>query len=118
MNWATPFVLMISLVLLVQSALSLYLMLYSWEYPERLYSSGAPSSYLSPRLTFSVLLPARHEEAVIYETIRRVAAANYPSHFLEITVICHTDDTGTIAEAQRAIRDIGSRQIQVVTFST
>jgi cellulose synthase/poly-beta-1,6-N-acetylglucosamine synthase-like glycosyltransferase len=33
-------------------------------------------------------------------------------------VICHADDTGTIAEAQRAIRDVGSRQIFVVTFST
>src|SRR6516164_5978324 len=118
MNWLNPVLLMIVFMLFGQSMFSLYLMLYSWEHPERLNASRAPSSYLSPRLTFSVLLPARHEEAVIYETIRRVAAANYPSHFLEITVICHTDDTGTIAEAQRAIRDIGSRQIQVVTFST
>jgi hypothetical protein len=69
MNWTTPVVLLISLILLVQAALSLYLMLYSWEYPERLYSSSAPASYLSPRLSFSVLLPARHEEAVIQATI-------------------------------------------------
>jgi cellulose synthase/poly-beta-1,6-N-acetylglucosamine synthase-like glycosyltransferase len=118
MDWATPLVLMISLVLLAQSALSLYLMLYSWEYPERLYSSSAPVSYLAPRLSFSVLLPARHEEAVIYETIKRVWRAHYPPHLLEVVVICHADDTGTIAEARRAIRDLDSRRIHLEVFSS
>src|SRR5215471_18897700 len=118
MGWFTFAVSVISLVLLAQSLLSLHLMLYTWEHPERLYSSGAPASYLSARLSFSVLLPARHEEAVIYETIKRVWAANYPSHLLEIIVICHAKDTGTIAEALRAIRDSGSRQIYLETFSS
>jgi cellulose synthase/poly-beta-1,6-N-acetylglucosamine synthase-like glycosyltransferase len=118
MVWFTIVVSVISLVLLAQSLLSLYLMLYSWEHPERLYSSGAPASYLSARLSFSVLLPARHEEAVIYETIKRVWAANYPSPLLEIAVICYADDIGTIAEVQRAIRDIDSHRIHVETFST
>jgi glycosyltransferase XagB len=117
MNWITPVVVVISLVLLAQSLLTLYLMLYTWEYPERLYASSAPASYLSARFSFSVLLPARHEEAVIYETIKRVWAAHYPPHLLEIIVICHADDIGTISEAQRAIRNSGSRQIHVATFS-
>jgi cellulose synthase/poly-beta-1,6-N-acetylglucosamine synthase-like glycosyltransferase len=118
MNPLSLVLLIVALVLFGQSLLSLYLMLYSWEHPERLRSSRPPASYLSAKLSFSVLLPARHEEAVIYETIRRVWTAHYPSHLLEIAVICHADDTGTVAEAQRAIRDIGSRQIYVVTFST
>ncbi len=118
MDWFTLPIVFVSSVLSVQSLFSLYLMLYSWEHPERLYASSAPASYLSARLSFSVLLPARHEEAVIYETIRRVWAANYPSSLLEIIVICHADDTGTISEAQRAIRGIGSRQIHLETFST
>jgi glycosyltransferase XagB len=110
-------VILISLVLLAQSLFSLYLMLYSWEHPERLEASRGPLSFLPPQLSFSVLLPARHEEAVIYDTINRVWAANYPSNLLEIVVICHTDDTGTIAEAQRAIRDIASRRVRVETFA-
>jgi cellulose synthase/poly-beta-1,6-N-acetylglucosamine synthase-like glycosyltransferase len=118
MNWLSAVILTLSLVLFAQSLVSLYLMLYSWEHPERLYSSSPPASFLSARLSFSVLLPARHEEAVIYETIKRVWEAYYPSHLLEIVVISHADDAGTIAEAQRAIRDIGSRQIHVETFST
>ncbi len=113
MDWFTPVILLISLVLLAQSLLSLYLVLYSWEHPERLHSSSAPASYLSARCSFSVLLPARHEEAVIYETIKRVWAAHYPSHLLEIIVICYANDIDTIAEARRAIRDICPRQICV-----
>ncbi len=118
MVWITLGVLTIAGVLLMQSLFSLYLMLYSWEHPDRLYSSSAPASYLAARLSFSVLLPARHEEAVIYETIKSVSATHYPSHLLEIVVICHVDDAGTIAEAQRAMRDLGSRQVYVETFST
>lgn len=118
MSWISLFVLIIALFLFVESLLSLYLMVYSWEHPERLFSSQAPASYLSARLSFSVLLAARHEEAVIYETIQRVWRANYPAQLLEIIVICSSDDRGTIAEAHRAIRDLGSARIRVATFST
>lgn len=113
-----PIICFISLALFAQSIFSLYLMLYSWEHPERVKASKGPRSFLTPHLSFTVLLPARHEMAVIYETIKRVWAANYPTHLLEIVVICHGDDTDTIAEAQRAIDDIGSPHIRVETFSS
>jgi cellulose synthase/poly-beta-1,6-N-acetylglucosamine synthase-like glycosyltransferase len=113
----TVVVCFISLALFAQSLFSLYLMLYSWEHPERVQASRGPRSFLAPHYSFTVLLPARHEKAVIYETTKRVWAANYPSHLLEIAVICHADDTDTIAEAQRAIDDIGSLRIRVETFS-
>jgi len=95
---------------------SLYLMLYAWEHSGRLAGTGGPRSFLPPRLSFTVLLPARHEEAVIYQTIRRVAAADYPPDLLEIVVICHADDTGTIAEARRAIADLPSHRVYLDTF--
>lgn len=114
----TSFVVLgLSLVLLAQSLFSLYLMLYSWEHPARLEASRGPQSYEPPRLSFTVLLPARHEEAVIYQTIQRVWAANYPRHLLEVVVVCHADDGGTIREAERAITEIGSPQVRVETFS-
>lgn len=117
MNLLSYAVLFISVLLFIQSTFSLYLMLYSWESAEKLLSIAAPSSFLAPRYSFSVLLPARHEEAVIYQTIQRVWSANYPSHLLEIVVICHADDAGTIAEARRAIRAIGSPLVRVEIFS-
>lgn len=117
MSMFSAILLVTSSVIFLQSLFSLYLMLYSWGNFERLHSSSAPSSSLRPRIAFSVLLPARHEEAVIYETIWRICEAHYPSHLLEIVVVCHADDTETIAEALRAAQHIGSHQIRVETFS-
>ncbi len=107
----------VALVLFAQSLFSLHLMLYSWEDTGRLEASRGPRSFLTPRLSFSVLLPARHEETVIYDTITRVASADYPAHLLEIVVVCHTDDDGTIAEGLRAARALPSHSIRVETFS-
>lgn len=109
-------VLGLSIVLLAQSLFSLYLMLYSWEHPARLEASRGPTSYEPPQHSFTVLLPARHEEAVIYQTIRRVWAANYPRELLEVVVVCHADDGDTIREAERAIAGIGSPRVRVETF--
>ncbi len=109
-------ILVISLGLFAQSLHAIYLMLYSWEYPERLASSRGPKRFSPPALSFTVLLPARHEEAVIRETIMRIAAANYPPELLEIAVICHADDLGTIAVAERAIAEIESPWVHLETF--
>ena len=114
----TFIVLFVSLALFGLSLFSLYLMLYTWEHPERLEASKGPRSFLPPQISFSVLLPARYEETVIYQTIKRIWAANYPPNLLEIVVICHADDTVTIAEAQRAIQEIGSPFVRVETFAT
>jgi cellulose synthase/poly-beta-1,6-N-acetylglucosamine synthase-like glycosyltransferase len=107
----------LSVVLFAQALFSLYLMLYSWEHPERLAQSGSPKEYLPPQLSFTVLLPARHEENVIYATMSRIWRANYPTQLLEMVVICHADDSGTIAEARRAINDLGADNIRVETFN-
>jgi cellulose synthase/poly-beta-1,6-N-acetylglucosamine synthase-like glycosyltransferase/putative flippase GtrA len=115
-GWVAGLVLLASLALFAQSLFSLSMMLYTWERPERLAASAGPQHFLPPRRSFSVLLPARHEEAVIRQTIHSVWAANYPKHLLEVVVICHADDAGTIAEARRAIAAIGSPRIRVETF--
>ncbi len=103
--------------LAAQALFSLYLMLYTWEHPKRLEASRGPVRFSVPLHTFTVLLPARHEEAVIYDTILRVWKANYPKDFLEIVVVCHADDAGTIAQAQRAVEFIGSTSVRVETFT-
>jgi cellulose synthase/poly-beta-1,6-N-acetylglucosamine synthase-like glycosyltransferase len=93
-------------------------MLYAWEHPARLAATAGPRSFVPPRLSFTVLLPARHEEAVIFQTIKRVVAANYPAHLLEIAVICHADDEGTIVEARRAIADSPSHHVFIDIFDS
>jgi cellulose synthase/poly-beta-1,6-N-acetylglucosamine synthase-like glycosyltransferase len=109
-------VLIVSLALTFHGALTLYLMLYTWWRPERLSATHSPSTYEVPKLRFTALLPARHEEEVIAETIRRVWDANYPHELLEIVVVCERDDHATIAEARRSVDAIGHRNVRVQVF--
>ena len=112
--------LLLSVLLTIQSAYTLYLMLYTWDRPEAHQKAKAPAQFLPATKSFTVMLPARHEEDVIQTTIDRVVRANYPSHLLEVVVICKTDDQGTIGKADEkiaALRPEGIDNVQVLTFA-
>jgi cellulose synthase/poly-beta-1,6-N-acetylglucosamine synthase-like glycosyltransferase len=117
MDLVAPLIVIASVFLLGQSLFTLYLMLYAWEYPERLDAHRGPQMFRMPMFSFTVLLPARHEEAVIAGTIRQLAAARYPRNLLEIIVITHADDQATIAEARRAMAELPQSDIRLETFS-
>jgi cellulose synthase/poly-beta-1,6-N-acetylglucosamine synthase-like glycosyltransferase len=109
----------LSVMLTIQSAYTLYIMLYTWDRLDAREGGLAPSEFLPPRLSFTVMLPARHEEDVIQSTIEKVARANYPPNLIEIAVICSADDTGTIGEAQQKIEQLraeGLANARVVVF--
>lgn len=114
------FAVIVSVLLTIQSAYTLYLMLYTWDRPQARRLAQAPQHFVSPRKSFTVMLPARHEEDVIQTTIDRVVRANYPQVLLEVIVICSVDDTGTIARAQEKIDELrrsGVDNVRVITFS-
>lgn len=107
-----------SLLVTLQSAHTLYLTLYTWDRPPA--EARAPEHFMLPRLSFTVLLPARHEEAVIQTTIERVAKANYPPKLIQVLVICSEDDRGTIAKAEAKIeelRRVGYDNVSVTVFN-
>ena len=108
---------LVSVLVTAQSAHTLYLTLYTWDRPPE--EARAPARFAPPRLSFTVMLPARHEEAVIAGTIERVVKANYPADLLQVLVICSADDDATIgtAEAQiaRLLRE-GLSNVSVVVF--
>lgn len=109
----------LSVALTIQSAYTLYLMLYTWDEPEAYEKAKAPVLFLPPQRSFTVMLPARHEEEVIATTIERVVRANYPLHLLEVVVICSADDTGTIDKAEEKIAELrgeGIRNVRVEVF--
>jgi cellulose synthase/poly-beta-1,6-N-acetylglucosamine synthase-like glycosyltransferase len=112
----TLFVLL-SLFFLAQGTLNLVLSLYAWGAPGRLEEAKSPESYNNPRVSFSVLLPARHEKAVIGETILGIAKANYPKELIEILVICDDSDTETITAARAAIESNGISNARVITYN-
>lgn len=108
---------LVSLLIFFQSAHTLYLALYAWNRPPA--DSQAPDHFIPPRLSFTVMLPARHEEEVIQTTIERAARANYPADLMQIMVICSADDIGTISEAEKKIDELrqhGLTNVSVVTF--
>lgn len=112
-------VIVLSAMLTIQASYTLYIMLYTWDQPQAHARAKAPSLLLPPQKSFTVLLPARHEEEVIQTTVERLVRANYPHALMEVVVICKSDDTGTIAKAQQKIdelRRVGFGNVRVVTF--
>lgn len=110
---------LLSIVLTIQSAYTLYLMLYTWDRPEAYRIAQAPVRFLPPQKSFTVLLPARHEEAVIQSTMERVIRAHYPLSLLEVVVVCSVDDMDTITKVQQKIaklRERGVGCVRVVAF--
>ncbi len=108
-----------SLLLTIQSVYTLYIMLYTWDRPEAYRMTKAPARFLPPQKSFTVMLPARHEEEVIQTTIERVVRANYPTSMLEVVVICSLDDTGTIARAQQKVAQLhrqGVTNVRVLAY--
>jgi cellulose synthase/poly-beta-1,6-N-acetylglucosamine synthase-like glycosyltransferase len=109
-----------SIALSAQSAYAAGLMLYAWEDAERYVRGRAPERFLPPRQTFTVLLPARHEEAVIGDTIRRVVGLNYPAELVQVLVVVEAGDGGTIAAVEAALADLrrdGIDRARLLTFA-
>jgi cellulose synthase/poly-beta-1,6-N-acetylglucosamine synthase-like glycosyltransferase len=110
---------MTSLLLCVQAAYTLYMMVYTWDQPAADEHARAPSRFRAAERSFTVLLPARHEEEVIETTIERVVRSNYPSALLQVLVICSIDDPGTIARAREKVRQLGTQgmhNVDVLVF--
>ena len=95
-------------------------MLYAWEDADRHVRSRAPERFLPPRPRFTVLLPARHEEAVIQDDDpARRRPANYPAELVQVLVVIEAGDAGTIAEVEEKLAELrreGVTHVRLVTF--
>lgn len=111
-------IIVMTLTLLPQGIFTLYWLMYSWNNPKTIEESQSPRAFVEPEISFTALLPARHEEAVIKDTIYAVDRIDYPDHLKEVLILCRTDDQGTIDKANEAVAEIGKSNIRVVTFST
>ena len=108
-----------SIVLTVQAIYSTALMLYAWEDADKHGRSRAPHEWAEPRTSFTVMLPARHEEAVIACTIQRLAEIRYPRELVQILVVMEAGDQGTIDVVRSTVdrlQEQGVCNIEVLTF--
>lgn len=111
---------LLSLLMVIQAAYTVYMMIYTWDRPDAYAAAMAPSTFVPPQRSFTALLPARHEEEVIQNTIERVVRANYPRELIETIVICEAGDTGTIEKAEEKIAGLrreGISNVRVATFN-
>ena len=86
-----------SLVLLVVALSTLIWMVDSWRTPESVATTRFPEPD-EPRLSFSLLVPARDEEQVLPHTVARLLESDHPD--FEVIVVVGHDDPGTAEVAE------------------
>jgi cellulose synthase/poly-beta-1,6-N-acetylglucosamine synthase-like glycosyltransferase len=110
-------IVVMSLTLFAIATATLWWMLHAWRDPATLVATGFARDDAGARetsLTFTLLVPARHEENVLAETLERLCAIDHPG--FEVIAIVGDDDPGT-AEVARAVEARHPGVVRVVVDS-
>ncbi|MGI8627466.1 MAG: glycosyltransferase family 2 protein, partial [Geodermatophilaceae bacterium] len=91
---------LVSLVLGGVAMTTLAWMLHAWRSPQTLEATGFSRRPRAPRRSFSLLVPARHEEEVLGDTLDALSELDHPDY--EVIAIIGHDDPGTEAVARAA----------------
>ena len=94
-----PFYTLLMLGIAAIATTTLVWMLHAWRTPDALAATGFAGSGRAPRYSFSLLVPARHEEAVLERTLVRLLEQTHPCY--EVICIVGDDDPETAAIAER-----------------
>lgn len=103
---------LLSVSLFTIAMLTLWWMLHAWRDPDTLSATGFPAEGRRPELSFSLLVPARHEEQVLEATLERLLAIDHPG--FEVLPIVGHDDPETTAVAERVAARHGEDRVRVV----
>ena len=95
---ATFIIVAISLALFVFAAVALWWTMHAWRTPETLAGTRFSAHDGTHSLSFSLLLPARHEQQVLEHTVARLMESTH-SRFEIIIIVGHDDpETAEVAE--------------------
>ncbi len=92
----------VSIALFVIASATVWWLVHAWREPATLRDtefSAKGDVPLVPGLSFSLLVPARHEEDVLEDTLEQLARLDHPDY--EVVAIVGSDDGGTAAVASR-----------------
>jgi cellulose synthase/poly-beta-1,6-N-acetylglucosamine synthase-like glycosyltransferase len=89
----------VSLVLGVIAATTLVWMVHAWRTPASLAESGLGQTGRAPAFSFSLIVPARHEQAVLEATLSHLVRSDHPD--FEVLVVVGSDDPETREAAER-----------------
>jgi cellulose synthase/poly-beta-1,6-N-acetylglucosamine synthase-like glycosyltransferase/4-amino-4-deoxy-L-arabinose transferase-like glycosyltransferase len=101
----------VSLLVGAVATSTLIWMLYAWRTPDSLAGSRLEADGRRPKHSFSLIVPARHEEAVLETTLSRLISSDYTDY--EVLVVVGSDDPGTREVAER-MADRHPGRIQVI----
>ncbi len=104
----------IILLMTAQAIFNIRLRLYIWEDPQQARLNSAPTVYRAPQLSFTILLPAYHEEDVYFDTIQKVYDLNYPKKLVQIIALLRENDTGTIKVAREKLAQLRAPNVQLL----
>ncbi|MCW2584211.1 MAG: glycosyl transferase, family 2, partial [Klenkia sp.] len=93
---------LVSLLLAGVAMTTVAWMLHAWRTPQGLAATGFSKDRRDPERSFSLLVPARHEEEVLGDTLDALAVLDHPDY--EVIAIVGHDDPGTEAVARAAAR--------------
>ena len=99
---------LLSLGLFTVSSTTLWWMLHAWRSPDTLAATGFRRRAAGAPQSFSLLLPARHEQDVLGDTIDALARLDHPKY--EVIVIIGHDDP----ETEFVARDAAARYPRIV----
>ncbi len=88
----------ISLVLGAIGSTTLVWMMHAWRTPDSLAKGRLTGGKLGPAHSFSLIVPARHEEAVLKATLSRLVMSDHPA--FEVLVVVGDDDPATRVVAE------------------
>jgi cellulose synthase/poly-beta-1,6-N-acetylglucosamine synthase-like glycosyltransferase len=106
---------LVSLGLTAVAATTLLWMLHAWRTPQALSGTRFSSTPLDPRHSFSLLVPARHEQEVLGDTLDALAVLDHPDY--EVLAIIGHDDPETEAVARAAAQRHPDRVRVVMDYS-
>ncbi len=86
--------------LLAIGVISLWWQLWAWRTPGDFEQTRYHYDGSAPRLSFSLIVPARHEQAVLGDTLDQLASLDHPDY--EVLVVIGHDDEDTLAIARGA----------------
>ena len=101
----------VTLLFLAVASTTLVWMLHAWQTPDAFEETRFPAGGMASGRSFSLIVPARHEEAVLGATLDRLAALRH-DRFEVLAVVGH-DDAGT-AEVARAAAERHPERVRVL----
>ncbi len=101
----------VSLLVGVVGVSTLIWMLHAWRTPDSLTESRLEADGRESAYSFSLIVPARHEVAVLETTLSRLISSDHPD--FEVLVVVGADDPGTREVAER-MADRHPERVRVV----